>query len=93
MARRISLINGDGNYLKMADKKDWIYEYDWKKKKYTHKKLISKEGIRDINGKPIKTADEFLKAYEGEGIRIPKKGLKWTKNFTPPTEQLSKQKE
>ena len=50
------------------------------------KRLINKEGIRDINGKPIRTAEEFIKAYECEGIRIPKKGLKWTKNFTPPTE-------
>jgi hypothetical protein len=47
-----------------------------------------KDGIRDINGKPIRTAEEFIEAYEGEGVRIPKKGLKWTKNFTPPTEEL-----
>jgi len=35
------LLKGKGDYITVADKKDWIYQYDWKKKKSTKIKLRS----------------------------------------------------
>ena len=32
--------------------------------------------------------EKYISALNNEGIRVPKKGLKWTSNFTPPTEDL-----